>query len=199
MANILKKDLNKPSPYNGGVVLCRIAIFFLAAALAAVCWRLSYSPPELKGLGVQEIKVTEMSTRIQTTYARRYRFHRYYYLKAVNEETGHEYSQTITADEYKRLREGETYYENVFETTDGYFISWDNISDEKEATRLYYRRFPNAEIVSRSIVIGIFLFLTALNGIIGLILIRSGNKRFISSRTIKQPASFEEMLDSNDR
>lgn len=52
MTNVLKKDYNKPSPYNGGMVFCRIALCLLIAGLCALLWRLSYSPPPLKSQGV---------------------------------------------------------------------------------------------------------------------------------------------------
>ena len=55
MVNPLKKDLNKPSPYNGGVVLCRIALFFLSAAALAFVWRLSCELPGLKAQGAAAV------------------------------------------------------------------------------------------------------------------------------------------------
>ena len=196
MVNPLKKDLNKPSPYNGGVVLCRIALFFLIAAALAFVWRLSCEQPGLKAQGVREILITEKGSRRSVSYGRRTMFHTYYSLKAVDQESGHEYSQSITKQEYNSLAEGETYYKNVFEfeTKDGYFISWDNISDEQEAARVYYSRFPTAEMVSRSIVTFFCLGLAVLNAVIGLVCLTSAGKKQ-GAAAVTQPVSYEDLFE----
>ncbi len=194
MTNYLKKDYNKDMVYNVGVTIMRITLVLFIITLAAVGYLYSYQPYPLKSEGLQEITVTSLEKHEVVTYHRGEHTNTFYRLKAVNEKTGHNYTQTITQDEYKSLKEGQTYTKPVYLTEEGRFISWAGIEDEKEVTELYYKRFPDAEIISRRILIGLAAAITLISLSVGINFIRKGLYNTRKSNVVKEAVSYDDIL-----
>ena len=195
MLRFLRKDYNKSSPYNGGIVMMRIAAALLLAAVLALAWRLSYDPPALTPMGVQEL-VVEHRSEFKTEVPTRYLTFRntYYTVKVHNIDSDEHYSQMVTDAEYSILKEGQSFRRPVFETDSGHFVSWDGIESAEEAAKVYYSRFPNSEIVSRNILVIIMLALTVLNAVIGIVCIVSGGRKTRETAVVLSKG-FEALFD----
>ena len=196
MTNYLRKDYNKDPLYNAGVTFLRSMLFLLILMTAAVTYRFTYKPYPLESEGLQKITVTTLEKSVSHTYSIGRRVHVHYHLEAVNDVTKHKYSQTITAAEYRTLKEGQTYSKPVYKTRAGRFISWAGITDVKKAQKLYYSRFPDSEILLCRTIIVILGLLALANLAIAIGLIRKGNFNTKKSAVVKSAVSYEEIMQA---
>ena len=185
MFGFLKKDYNRHSAYNVGVVFFRIAAAFLVLAAAACVYRFTYSPPQLASEGVHSYTVTDKDRHT-------YHHHRsttVTYTVNCTDEEGGKHNQTVTDAEYSILEKGQTYQRPAYRSEGGgYFISWGYITDTAEATKEYYSRNPDQHIIARNIVMFVLLGLAAVNAVIGLTQL-GREKRFIRDTQIMRTGS----------
>ena len=145
---------SKTAAHIGMTALLWIALVFFVLSSAALGYLRSYKPPELHYGGTKEIQVVKLDESVITTYhrGRPYTTH-YYTCNTMVLETGEKHNQTLNREEYDQLTEGKVYTKPVFTTDDGHFyVSWSGEKSSIAMTKEYYRRFPDAEIISRRIV-----------------------------------------------
>ena len=185
MFGFLKKDYNRHSAYNVGVVFFRIAAVFAVLTVIAAAYRLTYSPPQLTFEGVHSYTVTDLQ---QHTYHHRRSTTVTYSAYCVDEE-GQKHDQSVTEVEYSILKMGEVYKRPAYRSEGGgYFISWGNITDTAAATKEYYSRNPDQHIIARNIAVIVLLVLAAVNAAIGFTQL-GREKRFIRDTEIMRKSS----------
>ena len=182
--------------YKMATVFFGIALFFFLLTAVSFGYLRSYKPPSLHYEGVKDILVVKKNHSTFKTSSRGHTTtHHLYTAETVVVENGDSHKQTLDSSEYDTLEEGKVYSKPVYTTDDGhFFVSWDGIMSESEMTKLYYKRFPDAEIVSRRIVVMIPLVIMLMCLSTGLRLFRKHREIFSRSAVVQSAVSYEDIL-----